>query len=197
MARITLPSPLPEIVKCTDTKCSEGLHCFRVIRKKPRIPLIGGSCHSCNAEIVDWDLVYARDIDNVHMLQKFLNQEYVRNVFWNVPLIKKVKIYTLENGFTGMEKKIQKRLETKLPPKMSNPYDGRQTSMEKHDIINFAQHATATCCRSCIKYWHDIPVDKTLSSSELDYLRSVAMNYVQTRVPNVVNSLNQMPIFSS
>ncbi|GAJ29459.1 DUF4186 domain-containing protein [Acidomonas methanolica] len=33
------------------------------------------------------------------------------------------------------------------------PQDGRQTPMRGHPVF-IAQHATATCCRSCLAKWH-------------------------------------------
>jgi hypothetical protein len=52
------------------------------------------------------------------------------------------------------------------------PNDGRQTPMKNHPFF-IAQHATATCCRSCLKKWHDIPQGRELSDSEIDYIVSV------------------------
>lgn len=36
-----------------------------------------------------------------------------------------------------------------------NFIDGKQTPFKGHPIF-ISQHATATCCRSCIKKWHGI-----------------------------------------
>lgn len=33
--------------------------------------------------------------------------------------------------------------------------DGKQTPMRGHPVF-IAQHATATCCRECLKKWHNI-----------------------------------------
>ena len=35
------------------------------------------------------------------------------------------------------------------------PNDGKQTPMRGHPVF-IAQHATATCCRECIRKWHKI-----------------------------------------
>jgi len=35
--------------------------------------------------------------------------------------------------------------------------DGKQTPMRGHPVF-IAQHATATCCRECIRKWHKIVV---------------------------------------
>src|SRR3546814_17950696 len=37
--------------------------------------------------------------------------------------------------------------------------DGKQTPMRGHPVF-IAQHATATCCRSCLAKWHGIPAGR-------------------------------------
>jgi hypothetical protein len=55
---------------------------------------------------------------------------------------------------------IAKRLAPAQPPN-----DGRQTPMRGHPVF-IAQHATATCCRSCLEKWHAIPAGRPLSYEE-------------------------------
>jgi hypothetical protein len=55
---------------------------------------------------------------------------------------------------------IAKRLAPAQPPN-----DGRQTPMRGHPVF-IAQHATATCCRSCLEKWHAIPAGRPLSDEE-------------------------------
>lgn len=43
--------------------------------------------------------------------------------------------------------------------------DGKQTPMRGHPAF-VAQHATATCCRSCLAKWHGIPAGRALSERE-------------------------------
>ena len=43
--------------------------------------------------------------------------------------------------------------------------DGKQTPMRGHPVF-IAQHATATCCRSCLAKWYDIPVGRPLSEAD-------------------------------
>jgi bifunctional DNA-binding transcriptional regulator/antitoxin component of YhaV-PrlF toxin-antitoxin module len=43
--------------------------------------------------------------------------------------------------------------------------DGKQTPMRGHPAF-VAQHATATCCRSCLSKWHDIPAGRRLSEAD-------------------------------
>ena len=43
--------------------------------------------------------------------------------------------------------------------------DGRQTPFRGHPVF-VAQHATATCCRSCLEKWHQIPKGRELTGAE-------------------------------
>jgi hypothetical protein len=43
--------------------------------------------------------------------------------------------------------------------------DGKQTPMRGHPVF-VAQHATATCCRSCLAKWHAIPAGQTLNEAQ-------------------------------
>jgi Domain of unknown function (DUF4186) len=47
--------------------------------------------------------------------------------------------------------------------------DGRQTPMRGHPVF-IAQHATATCCRSCLEKWHGIAAGRPLTSEEQDHV---------------------------
>jgi hypothetical protein len=55
---------------------------------------------------------------------------------------------------------IAKRL---APAKPQN--DGKQTPMRGHPVF-VAQHATATCCRSCLAKWHGIAMGQALDGEE-------------------------------
>jgi len=52
------------------------------------------------------------------------------------------------------------------------PNDGRQTPMRGHPAF-IAQHATGTCCRSCLAKWHGLAKGRSLSEAELDYVVDV------------------------
>jgi hypothetical protein len=43
--------------------------------------------------------------------------------------------------------------------------DGKQTPMRGHPAF-VAQHATASCCRSCLAKWHKIPASRAMSDAE-------------------------------
>ena len=61
--------------------------------------------------------------------------------------------------------------------------DGKQTPMRGHPVF-IAQHATATCCRECIRKWHKMQPGKELSQVQQDYLVDVIMTWIQKEMEN-------------
>lgn len=49
-------------------------------------------------------------------------------------------------------------------------------------IFLYAQRATATCCRRCIRDWFAIPDGRPLSDEELNWLTDVALRYIEDRM---------------
>ena len=47
--------------------------------------------------------------------------------------------------------------------------DGKQTPMRGHPVF-IAQHATGTCCRSCLAKWHGITAHRPLSAAEQNHV---------------------------
>jgi hypothetical protein len=56
--------------------------------------------------------------------------------------------------------------------------DGRQTPYRGHPVF-VAQHATATCCRTCLERWHHIPKGRELESAERDYVLDVIERWLE------------------
>ena len=59
--------------------------------------------------------------------------------------------------------------------------DGKQTPMRGHPVF-IAQHATATCCRECIRKWHKMQPGKELSQVQQDYLVDIIMTWIQKEI---------------
>jgi hypothetical protein len=60
----------------------------------------------------------------------------------------------------------------------AQPYkDGRQTPYRGHPVF-VAQHATATCCRTCLQRWHQIPKGPELSVAEQAYVVDVICRWI-------------------
>ena len=75
---------------------------------------------------------------------------------------------------------INKRLADKYPKN-----DGKQTPMKNHPVF-IAQHATATCCRTCLFKWHKISKNKVLSKIEIEYI----INIIMIRIDKQINLYN-------
>ncbi len=55
--------------------------------------------------------------------------------------------------------------------------DGRQTPWKGHPVF-IAQHATATCCRGCLRKWYKIEERDPLSPRELDFIERLIMSWI-------------------
>ena len=71
---------------------------------------------------------------------------------------------------------IARRLAPAAPLK-----DGRQTPWKGHPVF-VAQHATGTCCRSCLAKWHALPSGRSLSEREQVYILSVLAQWLEREI---------------
>ena len=67
--------------------------------------------------------------------------------------------------------------------------------MRGHPVF-IAQHATATCCRECIRKWHKMQPGKELSRVQQDYLVDVIMTPILYENQIVPIPLNQTALDS-
>jgi hypothetical protein len=56
--------------------------------------------------------------------------------------------------------------------------DGKQTPYRGHPVF-VAQHATATCCRTCLLRWHEIPKGRALTREERAYVVDVIGRWIE------------------
>lgn len=73
---------------------------------------------------------------------------------------------------------LARRVGPALPHK-----DGRQTPYRGHPVF-VAQHATGTCCRSCLERNHEIARGHELTESELRYAVDVIMRWIEREIPD-------------
>ena len=59
--------------------------------------------------------------------------------------------------------------------------DGKQTPMRGHPVF-IAQHATATCCRSCLAKWHRIAPGQPLGAEEQAHVVSAIARWLETQI---------------
>ena len=70
---------------------------------------------------------------------------------------------------------IERRLAPAQPPN-----DGRQTPMRGHPVF-VAQHATATCCRSCLAKWHGIAAGRALGGEEQAHVLAAIRRWIEAQ----------------
>jgi hypothetical protein len=71
-------------------------------------------------------------------------------------------------GITTVRRHAEELVESRLAPAEPRN-DGRQTPYRGHPVF-VAQHATATCCRTRLARWHDIPAGRALDDAEQGYV---------------------------
>ncbi len=177
-----LDEPLPAIkVTCTSTDCESDLHCFLQKRKVDGAHVFG-SCRECKTE-PDFDIarLRRRDPGDIEYTFASLRQEKIRAHYWQKPFDDEALDRARKKGRQGVLDAIAPRLRSAIGRK-ANGFDGRQTKLEGF-VICYAQHATATCCRKCLSYWHDIPADRDLEPGELAYCEALVTAYLNERLP--------------
>jgi hypothetical protein len=173
-------------ISCTSTDCdnpTRPTHCFKPKRNQIGPP---GTCRECGADLVDWARVHERNLSDIAETFSALENETFRRHMFHVPVPQRVHDLALRRGVDELHARTERAVRSALSrPRSQNPYDGRQTPRETSPsarIQHFAQHATATCCRQCVEYWHDIPADDQLTNEQFEYLVALTWEYVERRI---------------
>ena len=174
----------PLEITCSSTNCEDDLHCFsRFMKKAEKKYGKQGVCYECGNDSIDWDRMYQNDINDSKFIFKSLSKELIREVFWKMNIDK----LAIENSLK--KKKSELRLETILLLNkrigLYTDWDGQQTPLGKDNIINYAQHATATCCRKCLSTWHNIPKEQELTKVQLEFCTNLVMKFIEERIPEL------------
>ena len=91
----------------------------------------------------------------------------------------KESAYLAERGLSTVLDHARDFIAKRLAP--AEPLnDGRQTPMRGHPVF-IAQHATGTCCRSCLEKWHGIEAGRPLSGSEQEHVVSAIGRWLETQ----------------
>jgi len=169
----------PLKIRCTSSDCERQLHCFRKTRKMK--PEQIGQCRSCGARLVDWQRLQRRDPADAEFTFESLKHEAVRHHFFHAPIDKAAQLHARRKGRLTLREAAAKRLRRSIG-QAQPARDGRQTPFEGN-ILYYAQHALACCCRTCLEYWHGIAKDKELAEDEIVYLVDLIMRFVGERLP--------------
>jgi len=170
----------PLDIKCTNTDCENGLHCFKQTAKM-KAANQKGRCRACGVELVDWERVRMNDIGDAGYAFSALKFELIRHHFWHVDIDDKALDHARRKGRSGMRVAAEQRIRSSVGPAEPG-YDGRQTP-KQGNVLYYAQHATASCCRQCMEEWHGIAMGRALTDEEIGYLSALLILYVEERLP--------------
>ena len=174
----------PLRVTCASVDCENGLHSF--LRKKGMAPDEEGHCNTCGADLIDWERIHKRRIEDVDFVFESLRNELWRHYMWHLPIPDRVMYLAKRRTFDAVATSARTALKNALTVPRSEQYrEGAQTPREDGDnarIYHLGQHATATCCRTCLHRWHGIPLEKRLTDRDLDYCHKLVMRYIEERV---------------
>ena len=85
----------------------------------------------------------------------------------------KDRAYLEQRGIGVVREHARDLIARRLAP-AAPPNDGRQTPWRGHPVF-VAQHATGSCCRSCLAKWHGIAAGRELSAEEQEHVvRAIA-----------------------
>tara|TARA_B100001167_G_scaffold150865_1_gene98364 strand:- start:228 stop:599 length:372 start_codon:yes stop_codon:yes gene_type:complete len=85
-------------------------------------------------------------------------------------------LYIKKKGIMTISLHAKEFISVRLSP--ANPKnDGKQTPFKNHPVF-IAQHATATCCRTCLNKWYGISKGQILSIQQVDFCIELIMTWI-------------------
>ena len=87
------------------------------------------------------------------------------------------RAYIAAQGWDVLAQQARDIVRERLAPAVI-PNDGKQTPMRGHPVF-LAQHATATCCRDCLRKWHGIQGGHDFSPQELEYVVGIILGWLR------------------
>jgi len=169
-------------IVCTRSNCQENLHSFGGAGGGSTPD---GACRSCGASVIDWEMVYDKASSDFDAKIDRFNKEWIRHFFLHVPITGRIDEYARKQGTSGLKAAAVHQFRQSKMLRYMPALDWNQTPMLDGTIVHWARHATACCCRSCMKYWHDVPLSHELVPAEIDYFANLVMHYVRIRMPNL------------
>ncbi|RZJ48871.1 MAG: DUF4186 family protein [Chryseobacterium sp.] len=174
----------PLKISCGSTKCDEGLHCFTRFQKDAQKKFgKTGVCYECGVAVDSLARLHEKKIEDIEFTFEELQNELIRKVFWSMPIKDSDKQKALKKGIDAIKNDTIKRLTKYIG--IPNPFRDGITPYEGN-IIHYGQHATGSCCRTCIEFWHGIPKGRSLTANEVSYLSNLISAYAVKRIPELV-----------
>ncbi|MFH2111159.1 MAG: DUF4186 family protein [Candidatus Bathyarchaeota archaeon] len=178
--------PVEKKIRCTSTDCKNDLHCFKRVGPKKDETYRLGVCKDCGADLIDWTRLDKKDLGDVNYTVKALKYEFFRHHYWeHIEIDEKAIKKAKKMGPDGIRKWAEKRINKYIAPAQKDLFrDGIQTPLQGN-IVFYAQHAIAACCRKCIEEWYDIDRNRSLSEDEKNYLLKLMMAYIEYKMPDI------------
>jgi hypothetical protein len=135
--------------------------------------------------------MHKRDHSDIKYTWRSLKYELIRHHFWHLDIDLKALNYARRKGRIRMDGAAENRIRKSVGP-ADPPFDGRQTGKSGNPLY-YAQHATATCCRKCIEYWHGIPQHRPLTETQIRYFTGLLLGFIDHRLPNLKEDPEKVP----
>jgi exodeoxyribonuclease V alpha subunit len=116
-------------------------------------------------------------IDRIAIATAALKKSKFRSRF---KLTDKDRQYIQDKGMETIRSHAVDFITTRLAPAFPKN-DGKQTPMKNHPVF-VAQHATATCCRGCLKKWHRIEKGRALNENEIGFVVGLVMGWIGRQI---------------
>lgn len=187
MKPVVSQKPVSELkpldVKCSDHNCKEGFHFFtsKVAPKGGKI----GDCKKCGDNSIDWARIYKRNPADIKYTFDSLKKELLRHVCWVNEIEPKAITNAVKRGKIAVLEKARHIISSKIAKIPVGHYDYLGTPKKGGEIVNYAQHATATCCRKCLERWHNIDQTHVLTKEEIEYCVGLIEYYIDDRISDI------------
>lgn len=100
--------------------------------------------------------------------------------------------YLARKGLPAVLGHASEFIEARLAP-AAPANDGKQTPMRGHPVF-VAQHATASCCRSCLAKWHGIAAGRSLGEEDKAHILSAIEKWLRAQ-PSAAAEQPDQPSF--
>ncbi len=176
-------------IKCTTVDCDSDLHCFKHLKKMTEEER--GKCRYRGANLVDRVRLHTRNSGDVEYTFAALKNELIRHYFSHCEPDERAVRHAQRKGRIQFKEAALHRLTKYIAP--AQPVrDGRQTRLEGNAIY-YVRHATATCCRTCLEYWHNIPKGRELTAKEQEYCSGLMDCFIDDWMPELADLPNKVP----
>jgi hypothetical protein len=186
------PAPMGQVplhIACRASDCGNGLHCLDYVRRGRAGRSIGGTlvapgqCRACREVVASVPHDSGETVDEVVALFDQQRRELIREHYWTAPMDRWAYNQAYRLGRIKLHAKARQLVASRIGG-AQHPREGQQTSWNK-DVIAYAQHAVAACCRHCVQYWHGVPFGRPLNEGALRYLTGLVALYLDLRLPDL------------